>query len=65
MDILKPYKPKLRALNRLKKDILSEVNLNFSSVKHLHSCLEEIYRSAMDFNAKEAFTKEFIASLLQ
>ncbi len=62
---LRPYKPKIRALKRLKTEILSEMFIDFSSVKRLHSELERIYGKAMDFDAKERFTEKFILSLFE
>lgn len=60
---LRPYKAKIRDLSRLKKETMHELSTDFASIKRLHSELEEIYGKAMDFDAKESFTKDFITSL--
>lgn len=62
---LRPYKPKIRAVSKLKKAALSEMFISFSSVKRLHSELEKIYGNAMDFEAKENFSREFISSVFK
>ncbi len=62
---LRPFKPKIRALRRLKGEILNETFIDYASIKRLHCELEQIYGKAMDFDAKEAFTEKFIASLFQ
>ena len=62
---LRPYKPKIRAISRLKKDALKEMFTDFASVKRLHSELESIYGRAMDFDAKESFSNKFIPSLFE
>ena len=64
-EVLRPYKSKIRAINRLKKDALKEMFIDFTSVKRLHSELEVIYGSAMDFENKEKYTKEFITSIFK
>ena len=60
---LRPYKAKIRALSRLKKDTMQELYTDFTSIKRLHGELEAIYGTAMDFNAKERFTKDFISTI--
>lgn len=57
---LRAYKPRIRALKRLRSEVLSELLIDAASVKRLHSELEEIYSEAMDFSAKERFSREFI-----
>lgn len=64
-EALRPYKPKIRALKRLKAEILCEMFIDFSSVKRLHGELENIYGSAMNFDKKEKFTADFISSLFE
>ncbi len=64
-EALRPYKPKIRALRRLKAEILCEMFIDFSSVKRLHLELEKIYGKAMDFDKKEKFTSEFITALFE
>lgn len=57
---LRPYKPEIRSLNKLKNSVIERMLYDFASVKRLHFALEEIYSAAMDFKAKEEFTKAFI-----
>ena len=57
---LRAYKPRIRAIKRLRGDVLNELLIDAASIKRLHSELEEIYSEAMDFSAKERFSKEFI-----
>jgi predicted ATPase len=59
------YKPEIRAIGRLKNSVTDQLKLDIANVRRLHSSLEEIYSSAMDFKAKEAFTAEFINSILK
>ena len=61
---LRPYKPRIRAVSRLRSAVISELEYDASSIKRLHSELEAIYSQAMDFSAKEQFTKAFIEDLL-
>lgn len=60
---LRAYKPRIRAIKRLRSDVLSELLIDSASIKRLHSELEEIYSRAMDFSAKEGFSKEFKRSI--
>ncbi len=60
---LQPYKPKIRAISRLKKEAFNELFIDFRSVKRLHSELEKIYGKAMDFERKEKFSNNFIKSI--
>ncbi len=60
---LRPYKPRIRAAGRLRASVLSELEHDAASVKNLHIELERIYSEAMDFSAKEKFTKELIKEL--
>lgn len=48
-----------RACVRVRDSILNLVLDEFESIKKYHFILEEIYGSAMDFGAKEQFTREF------
>lgn len=57
---LRPYKPELRAMSRLRRIALMQTEYDFSCIKRLHSSVEEIYIEAMDFASKEKMTKEFI-----
>lgn len=63
--ILRPYKPEIRAIIRLKNAAMAQMKYNFLSVKRLHNELEAIYSSAMDFSRKESFTKEFIEKIIK
>ena len=53
---LRPYKSEIRAYTRLKNSVLDQIKLNYGTVKRIHFALEQIYSSAMDFNAKEKYT---------
>ncbi|MBQ9691852.1 MAG: hypothetical protein IJV70_01685 [Clostridia bacterium] len=64
-DALKPYKPRLRAVERLRRDAVKNMYIDYSCIKRLHSELEGIYISAMDFEAKETFCAEFIKNILK
>ncbi len=62
---LRPYKPELRAISKLRRMSLRQTEYDFSCIRRLHSAVEEIYMSAMDFEAKEKMTKEFIDSKIK
>ena len=60
---LKTEKDKLKRIENA-LEITDELVLDsFKAVKEYHFALEEIYASAMDFSAKEAFTENFIKKL--
>jgi hypothetical protein len=60
---LKSEKEKIKKLDAEAKR-LSELSFAFfNEVRDYHFGLEEIYASAMDFDRKESFTKEFIKNL--
>ena len=61
---LRPYKPRIRALNRLKEATVKELRTDYSSIRRLHTELERLYAESMDFKAKEKFTEEFINKIL-
>ena len=61
---LRPYKPRIRAINRLRSSALKELETDYSSVRRLHAEVEKIYSQTMDFEAKERFSRDFISSLL-
>ena len=63
-DRLRPFKPEIRSVNRLKNSVIERMNFDFCSAKRLHNSLEEIYSSAMDFDRKESFTKAFINEII-
>ena len=48
-----------RSIVRVRDNVLSLVLDEFENIKKYHFILEEIYGSAMDFAAKEQFTREF------
>ncbi len=48
-----------RSLVRVRDSILNLALEEFENIKKYHFILEEIYGSAMDFEAKEQFTREF------
>ena len=48
-----------RSLVRVRDNVLSLVLDEFENIKKYHFILEEIYGSAMNFEAKEQFTREF------
>jgi hypothetical protein len=51
-------RPQYRALSRVRDSILELVLNEFENIKKYHFILEEIYGSAMNFEAKEQFTRE-------
>lgn len=61
---LRPYKPRIRAVSRLRSAALGELETDYSSVRRLHAEVEKIYSGAMDFSAKEEFSSQFIKSVL-
>ncbi len=61
---LRPYKPEIRALTRLKNSAISQMNYDFSAIKRLHIAIEEIYSQAMCFEGKERMTRSFIETIL-
>ena len=54
----------LRNAMKLRELMMEETLSALNDVKNTHFEIEEIYKSAMDFGAKEKFTKEFIKKLL-
>ena len=48
-----------RSLSRVRDNILNLALDEFENIKKYHFILEEIYGSAMNFEAKEQFTREF------
>ncbi len=64
-DMLRPYKPEIRALYRLRGGVLEQMNYDFSCIKRLHAAIEEIYSSAMCFDGKEKLTRDFINSVIR
>ncbi len=60
---LMPFKSSIRTLGRIRVELLTQLFADYRSIKRLHAELEGIYSSAMDFSAKENFTKEFIENI--
>lgn len=54
-----------RAIARARDEVLGLALAEFEKVKKYHFILEEIYGSAMDFSAKEQFTREFCNKIFQ
>ncbi|MBR2459910.1 MAG: hypothetical protein IKB34_01590 [Clostridia bacterium] len=52
-----PYKPKLRAISRARRELLTLLHTDMTCIRNIHSEIEEIYISAMDFVKKEEFTR--------
>lgn len=62
-DILSPFKPKLRAISRLRRDLLDLLYADFMRIRTLHGQTEKIYIQAMDFSAKEELRDNIINKL--
>lgn len=60
---MKRVRGELRAINRLARALKGEALDALEKVREVHFRLEDIYSSAMDFEAKEAFTKDFCQRL--
>ncbi len=60
---LKKLKPKINHAEGVRRAMMGGVLEALEEVKQAHFCLEDIYSSAMDFQQKEAFTKQFCKSL--
>lgn len=58
-DCIGKIRQEYRALARARDNILSLALEEFENIKKYHFILEEIYGSAMNFEAKEQFTGEF------
>ena len=58
-DQISKIRQDYRALVRVRDNVLSLALEEFEKIKKYHFILEEIYGSAMDFSAKEQFTREF------
>ena len=59
VDAVGKIRAEYRALVRVRDNILSLVLDEFEDIKKYHFILEEIYGSAMNFESKEQFTREF------
>ena len=61
---MKKIREDVNYAERVKRALLGGALDALEQVRRIHFEVEEIYATAMDFPAKEAFTKEFCASLL-
>ena len=53
----------LRAIDRISSALYTEAIDALEKVRVVHFRLEDIYSAAMDFEAKESFTKDFCQKL--
>jgi phosphopantetheinyl transferase (holo-ACP synthase) len=60
---MKQVRRELRAIDRISRALKGEAVDALQKVREIHFRLEDIYSSAMDFSAKEAFTKAFCQRL--
>ncbi len=58
------YKKNIKSGMKLREAALKEAISALSVVKKVHFSIEEIYKEAMDFDAKEKFTENFIKKLI-
>lgn len=64
LDAVSKIRQEYRAIARLRDGSLDLALSEFENVKKYHFILEQIYGSAMDFEAKEKFTEEFCNKIL-
>ena len=62
---MKRVRRELRAIDRISRALKGESLDALEKVREVHFRLEEIYSASMNFEAKEAFTKDFCASLFE
>ena len=60
---LRPFRSKINYAEQMKRALLGGALERLREVKAAHFAIEKIYMSAMDFSAKEAFTKAFLKKL--
>lgn len=60
---MKPLRPQIRYAAQMKRALTGGALEALARVKAAHFAIEEIYSSAMDFSAKEAFTEDFLQKL--
>lgn len=60
---MREVRAKINYAERLSKALLQGAVEELERVREIHFALEELYIAAMDFSAKEAFTKSFCQSL--
>ena len=61
--LLAPFKPKLRALSRLRRDTLSYLFTDYARIRSLHSATEAIYGEAMDFSQNQRLIEQTKAEI--
>lgn len=64
-DRINEIRQKYRAIARARDEVLQLALAEFEDIKKYHFILEEIYGSAMDFEAKERFTVEFCKKIFE
>lgn len=62
---MKRIRRELRAIDRISRALRGEALDALEKVRKAHFRLEDIYSAAMDFEAKEAFTKDFCKKLFE
>ena len=62
---MKRVRRELRAVDRISRALKGEALDALEKVREVHFRLEDIYSAAMDFGAKEAFTKAFCQKLFE
>ncbi|MBQ9116214.1 MAG: hypothetical protein IJY04_04270 [Clostridia bacterium] len=62
-DRLRPYKPKLRAIAAVRRQLLALLFSELAGVRSLHAKTEELYAGAMDFEKKEELTRKLAEQL--
>lgn len=60
---MRSVRQELRSIDRISRALRAEALDALEKVRQVHFCLEDIYSTAMDFSAKEAFTKAFCQKL--
>ena len=64
-DKLTKIRQEYRAISRVRDSVLDLALAEFEKIKKYHFILEEIYGSAMNFTAKEEFTREFCDKIFE
>ncbi len=54
------HRPRIRFCKKVRDELISEAITVFSEIKTLHFAIEDDYRDAMDFPAKEAYSAAFL-----
>ena len=62
---IKASVPEIKHAMRLREALIGEALDALANVKKVHFEIEEIYKSAMDFTAKEKFTRSFASELIK